>query len=631
MTAASTEMPNVRLLGNRVLEGPNLYFTRPAIKATFDVSGWLACDAQRLHGAFTNLRTRYPRIGEANSAVRERAVMRLVEVVTRRVASASGTPHLGVRVRHGEEAHELVVAFPWKHLERGRALGRAVATAMSDLMDPAAAASAISRAAEAVMTSDHGPRETMTEPTVPVISITGTNGKTTTTRLVAHIAMTAGLKTAWSSTDGVLVMGEHIEHGDYSGPSGARAVLDTPGLEVAVLETARGGLLNRGMGVPHNDVSVVTNVSPDHLGTHGIETLDQLAEVKAIITKVTRPSGWCVLNGDDPRVWAMRVGTPGQIIAFTLDPQAPCVREARAAGGKAFTVIDNEVVCIDSTGVDTLVALDDVPMTLAGLSTHNIANALAGAAGALALGIPRSSVIEGLRTFAPDALLNPGRMNVYTTPATGVPEANVSVIVDMAHNEGGLEALLTVARGLVAPGCRLLLGLGTGGDRSDEILVNLGEMAGRGADVVHVVHKEHYLRGRTMEDLESHLRDGLARVGVSPAASHETELEGLNGLLRVAHDGDVVALMTHSHQAEIHAWLMEHGAEIDDARVIAHKARVARGVSDERVEAAGLPDEVQQHLGEAITALREVTRQGYAPAAVIDALDLLAALPHREP
>lgn len=631
MNAASAEAPNVRLLGNRVLEGPNLYFPRPAIKTTLDVSAWLLCDAHVVLGAFSTLRARHPRPGDPDSAVRQRAVMRLIEVVTRRVAGASGTPHLGVRVRHGEEPAEFVVAFPWNHLERGRALGRAVAAALSDLLDPAASDTAIDRAAVTVTASEHGPREAMVEPRVPVISITGTNGKTTTTRLVAHIAMTAGRRTAWSSTDGVLVMGEHIEHGDYSGPAGARAVLDTPGLEIAVLETARGGLLNRGMGVPHNDVSVVTNVSPDHLGTHGIDTVDQLAEVKAIITKVTRPSGWCVLNGDDPRVWAMRVGTPGQIIAFTLDPQAPCIREACAARGKAFTVIDNEIVRIDAAGIDTLIGLDDVPITLAGLSTHNTANALAGAAGALALGIPRSAVIEGLRTFAPDASLNPGRMNVYTMPASGHEGAKATVIIDMAHNEGGLEALLTVARGLVAPGRRLLLGLGTGGDRSDEILVNLGEMAGRGADVVHVVHKEHYLRGRTMENLESHLRDGLARVGVSPAASHETEHEGLRGLLAEAGDGDVVALMTHSHQAEVHEWLMAHGADVDDARAIARKARAARGVSDEVVEAAGLPDQVQKHIGEAILALRKVTSHGHAPAALVDALDLLTGLPHREP
>ncbi|CAM2823090.1 hypothetical protein GCM10009763_02670 [Dermacoccus profundi] len=630
MTADGTQAAGVRLLGNRVLEGPNLYFPRPAIKTTIDVSGWLSSEPDQLSEAFALLRARRPRLGDEGSAVRDRAVMRLVEVVTRRVAAASGTGQLGVRVRHGEEPSEYVVAFPWKHLERGRALGRAVAAALADLLDPVSSSDAVRRAADAVLASEPGPAGTMSKPKVPVISITGTNGKTTTTRLVSHISMTAGRKTAWSSTDGVLVMGEHVERGDYSGPSGARTVLATPGLEVAVLETARGGLLNRGMGVPYNDVSVVTNVSPDHLGTGGIDTVDQLAEVKAIITKVTRPSGWCVLNGDDPRVWAMRVGTPAQIITFTLDPEAPCIREARAAHGKAFTVIDNDIVCIDDSGVDSLVSLDDVPMTMAGLSAHNIANALAGAAGALALGLPRSAVVEGLRTFSPDANLNPGRMNVYTVPKPSSPDESITVIIDMAHNEGGLEALLAVGRGLVAPGGRLLLGLGTGGDRSDEILANLGELAGRGADLVHVVHKEHYLRGRSMENLESHFRDGLARVGVSPEASHRTELDGVQSLLDAAHGGDVVAVMTHSHQADIHSWLTETGASMDDARTIARKARTARGVPNEEIESTGLPDDVQGHIGDAVASLRRVTASGHAPAALVDALDLLTSLPHRE-
>ena len=612
----------VELLGNRVLDGPNLYFTRQAIKTTLDLGAWCAAPEETVSAAFRALDSRRPKIGEPGGPVRERCVMRLAEVVTRQIAQLSGTGRLGVRVRHGEEPGEYVVAFPWNRRERGRALGRAIARALDDLLDTERANGACVRAAADVRDAEQGPRETLPRPRVPVISITGTNGKTTTTRLVAHIAMTAGRTTAWSSTDGVLVMGEHIEHGDYSGPAGAQAVLATPGLEVAVLETARGGLLNRGMGVPYNDVSVVTNVTSDHLGSGGINTVDQLAEVKAIITKVTRPSGWCVLNGDDPRVWAMRVGTPAQLVAFTLDPNAPCIREVRAARGKAFTVIDGFIACIEDGGIDMLVSLDDVPMTLAGLSRHNVANALAGAAGALALGLPRSAVVQGLKTFAPDATLNPGRMNVYSLPLGADQQA--SVIIDMAHNEGGLEALLDVGRGLVAPGSRLLLGLGTGGDRSDEILVALGELAGRGADVVHVVHKEHYLRGRTMEDLEKHLRDGLSHVGAHAEASHETELDGLRGLLDVAHDGDVVAVMTHSHQAELHAWLLEHGATTDGPREIRRKVRAARGSGDAPIDS--VPDEARDDVRIAIDALERAASHDTSPSVFGDMATSLEAL-----
>lgn len=609
----------VQLLGIRVLEGPNLYFPRPAIKTTLDVSALLMAAQGDLAGIFDALACRKPKIGEPNSAVRDRAVMRLLEVVTRRIATASGTARLGIRVRHGEDAGEYVIAFPWNRLERGRALARSIPGAINFLL--AGDHNAINTAARSVLDVEPGPRETMPKPKVPVISITGTNGKTTTTRLIAHISMCAGRKTAWSSTDGVLVQGKHVEHGDYSGPSGAKTVLATPGLEIAVLETARGGMLQRGMGVPYNDVSLVTNVTPDHLGVHGIDTVDQLAEVKAIITKVTRPQGWCVLNGDDPRVWAMRVGTPARPICFTLDPDAPCIREALAAHGKAFTVIDGSIVCIDERGMETLISLDDVPMTLSGLSTHNISNALAGAAGALALGLPRIAVVEGLRTFAPDASGNPGRMNVYTVPVNG---HHVTVIIDMAHNEGGLEALLGVGRGLVPPGARFILGLGTGGDRTDEILENMGELAGRDADIVHIVHKEHYLRGRTMEDLESHLRNGLTRVGAHPVASWENEAEGLEGMLAMSEDGDVIAEMVHSHQKELHAWLMEHGATMDDPATIRRKVRAARdqAASRENVE---LDAESRVALTRALELL-EQAQTSNAPSGLNDAIEQVRAL-----
>ena len=144
--------------------------------------------------------------------------------------------------------------------------------------------------------------------------------------MLGHVARRAGLSVGWSSTDGVYLNGELVEAGDYSGPSGAGRVLRHPGVELAVTETARGGILRRGVGVAYNDVSVVTNISADHLGLDGIDTLDQLAEVKAVITKITKPDGWCVLNADDPRTFAMRLGTKAQIWVFTRDPDSPSGR-----------------------------------------------------------------------------------------------------------------------------------------------------------------------------------------------------------------------------------------------------------------------------------------------------------------
>ena len=217
-------------------------------------------------------------------------------------------------------------------------------------------------------------------------------------------------------------------------------MLDLPGVELAVTETARGGILLKGIGLTRNDVSVVTNVSADHLGLQGIDTLDQLAEVKAVVPRITRRRGWAVLNGDDPRVYAMRHVVKAHPWVFSRDPQSPAIRETLDAGGRATTVIDGWVSVLRARAdPEPLVELTDVPMTLAGLSRFNVENALAAASAALAIGIPANGRGRGLRTFRPDAEHNPGRMNFFTVPVEG---GEATVVIDLAHNEAGLEALL---------------------------------------------------------------------------------------------------------------------------------------------------------------------------------------------
>ena len=562
----------------RVLEGPNLYFARPAVKVSLECPGYLAAGEAQLRELGHRLGLRGVRPGAPDSDQRQRFAMRLVAHVVRLVAHGSGTTRLAVRTRTGGTREQVVVAFPWRWRGRGVALGESLGDALGPLVGgtQAEAEQGIQAAVARVSAAAPGARPVVVTPRIPVASVTGTNGKTTTTRLLAHIGMTAGLMTAWSSTDGVLAQGEVLEEGDYSGPAGARAVLSAPGVQLGILETARGGMLLKGMGVSANDVSVVTNVSADHLGLQGIDTVDQLAEVKAIVTRVTKPAGWVVLNGDDPRVWAMRAGAKGRPWAFSLDPDSPALRESLNAGGRAATVLDGDLVVL-SPGADPdhLVPVVDVPVTLSGLSEHNIANALAAAAAALGLGLPREAVVEGLRSFAPDPLHNPGRMNVYSVPAPAGGTA--TVIVDLAHNEAGLEALLRVAEGLRPPGAVVHLGLGTGGDRTDEILQALGELAGRRADRVTVVHKEHYLRGRSMPDLEEQLRVGLSRVGVGEVESYPTELEGLQALVATASDGDVLAVMCHADRVLLHDWLTGHGGTVDAAATIRRKVIAARG------------------------------------------------------
>ncbi len=188
------------------------------------------------------------------------------------------------------------------------------------------------------------------------------------------------------------------------------------GSQLAVTETARGGILRRGIGVAYNDVSVVTNVTADHLGLGGIDTVDQLAEVKAVVTKITRPRGWCVVNGDDPRTFAMRLGSPAKCWVFSRDPDSPSIRTVLDEGGRATTVLDGFITVLDqASDAEPLLKVVDVPMTLSGLSHYNVENALAAASAALGLGLPRAAVIEGLSTFAPNEN-NPGRMNMYSRP-----------------------------------------------------------------------------------------------------------------------------------------------------------------------------------------------------------------------
>lgn len=596
-----------------MLDGPNLYFTRPAVKVSLRLPGYLAEPAPNLSNLARGLGLPRARPSEPDTAGRQLFLTRLVEVVVRSMARELGVTRLGVRVRPARERDQLVVAYPWRHRQLASRFGAAIGPLLAELLptddrlepvrsSAAGVSAALAGVARRLAEGEAGQRPSVLSPRFPVASVTGTNGKTTTTRLLAYMGMTAGLRTGWSSTDGVLVQGELVEPGDYSGAAGARAVLSAPGVQLGVLETARGGLLLKGMGVRVNDVSVVTNVSADHLGLQGIDTIDQLAEVKAIITRVTKPEGWVVLNGDDPRVWAMRTRIRARPWAFSLDPESPVLRESLSAGGRGATVLDGDIVTMSpGSDPDHLVAVLEVPVTLSGLSQHNVANALAATAAALGLGLPRHAVVQALRTFEPDRRHNPGRMNVYTVPLAG--GGTCTAIIDLAHNEAGLEALLDVSDGLRQPGALVHLGLGTAGDRTDEVLHGLGEIAGRRADRVQIVHKDRYLRGRTVQDMEAQLREGLSSVGSVPTSSWSTELDGLRGLLAAAQDGDVVALMCHADRPLLEQWLTERGAVADDARAIRRKVVAHRG---EHEAEAAIAEMRALETGERVRVAREL-------------------------
>ena len=555
----------------RVLEGPNLYFPRAAIKLTLDIGGLAAVPEDTARRFAQRIGLRNARPGKPDTGFRQRFALRAVERLVRAIATESGTTRLAVRVRPTSDQHQIVVAFPWRHRHRAQVMGTAVAEVL-DAVPAGHVDSVVSEAAARVAAADPGAAPTTITPRIPVVAVTGTNGKTTTSRMIAHIARADGKLVGWSNTDGIYIDGELVEAGDYSGPSGAGRILAHPEVELAVTETARGGILLKGIGLSRNDVSVVTNVSADHLGLQGIDTLDQLAEVKGVVPHITRKDGWAVLNGDDPRVFAMRATVKAQPWVFSRDPDSPAIREVLTDGGRATTVIDGWIsVLLPDRDPDPLVELVDVPMTLAGLSRFNVENSLAAASAALAIGIPREVVIEGLRSFLPDAEHNPGRMNFFSMPA--LDGLSVTVVMDLAHNEAGLEALLEIMNGVRRPGCRLLLGLGAVGDRTDDLIELLGEIGARDSDVIAIGHKKQYLRGRTTEELEALMRAGAERVGVTDVPAYATEVECLAALVDRAGPGDVVGLMCHAERQEAYDWIAGHGGTPDSPETLREKVR----------------------------------------------------------
>lgn len=545
--------PRAELVELRVLEGPNLYFPRPALKLTIGVGPWLVMPEGRFATALDRAGLN-GRPGEPSSEQRRRAVARLAAHITRRLAAATRT-RLGVRSRPGPEPDLAVVCFPYRRRGTAEAAGREVAWLTSELGGRRSFAAMVSEAADRVLAAEPGEEPSVPDPDVPVISVTGTNGKTSTVRLLAHLVRSAGRTVAYSSTDGVYRGdGELVEEGDYSGFAGATKALEQRP-DIAVLETARGGILLRGIGVLHNDVAIVTNVSADHLDLLGVRTLDQLAEVKATITRITRPGGWAVLNADDPRVLAMRRGATGRPWLCSLDPDHPAVREVLDEGGRATVPLDGWMTVLEGSATRALVPLVDVPMTVAGVSSANVMNAMQAASAAIGIGLPERAIRAGLRSFALDPERNPGRANLF--------ELDGRVIaIDYAHNEAGMSSLTELCGGLRRAGRETWLAICTAGDRSDDILHAFAYRAARGADHVVIAELLRYLRGRDRQDLVDRLRAGALDGGAESLDVYADELSALRGMVGRSRRGDVVAVTALGMRPEIFGWLRDRGAVV---------------------------------------------------------------------
>jgi cyanophycin synthetase len=297
---------------------------------------------------------------------------------------------------------------------------------------------------------------------IPIIAVTGTNGKTTVTRLVAHIFETARRVVGFTSTEGTYIRGERVIEGDCSGPRSAQAVLLHPRVEVAVLEVARGGILREGLGFDWCSVGVVTNLSPDHLGLGGIETMEQLARVKQVVIESVAEDGAAVLNADDPLVAEMAAASKGKVVYFARSAENPILQSHMAEGGCCVFVEGNSIITAQGRNRQLLVDLDRVAFTGGGTIRFQLENALAATAAAWASGLNPALIVRALTTFRTDMRSTPGRFNLFGL-------AGRQVILDYAHNVGAMKALAEALPR--TEGRRTIMAIGLPGDRRDEDLL----------------------------------------------------------------------------------------------------------------------------------------------------------------
>ena len=562
----------VRQIEIRLLEGPNVYRLEPVVKVEVAIGRRRTWYGQRAPGrhALIHLGADVPRRDWPAQ------IDALVDWIRRlRVDHDEG--RTGVVVHRSSDPGHWIVTFPWIGAERAHTIAEA-ALALTDRDVSPARRTRLTGAQERLLERwterINGSRTTPpawirdADRRLPVVSITGTNGKSTVTRLVTHIMVRADRRVGTTTSDGVLVNERLVEPGDWTGPGGAWQILARSDLDVAVLETARGGLVLRGMGYESNEVGVVTNVSSDHLDLQGIHTLPELAEVKSTVVRVTKPDGWAVLNADDPFVAAMARRVSCRVAVFTLgEGDNAAVRrvvgEPGRGGrrGRGYVIRSGWLVELDGDKSHKIVEVGRVPITIGGLARHNVANALAASAAARGLGATLDEVRDGLVDFRPTSDRSPGRLNLYRLGPR-------IVIVDFAHNEAGVSAILDVAEGIAGGAAGraapITAIVGTAGDRPDDTLRGIARIAAERAQRVAIKETLKYLRGRSRESIVGELMAGIRAAGVSTAdvPVYESETAALRAELADASGKPrIIVLLCHEEREEVFALLDSLGAK----------------------------------------------------------------------
>ena len=454
---------------------------------------------------------------------------------------------------------------------------------------------------------------------MPIIAVTGTNGKTTTSRMIAHIFKGLGRKVGMTSTDGIVIDERLVIKADASGPRSARMVLQNPRVDFAVMEVARGGIIREGLGYDRNDVAVVTNVSPDHLGLRGIDTVEQLAAVKAVVVEAVPRNGFAVLNADDPLVRRMRRRCSGDIVWFSLEYPGSESREFIEKycrrGGRAVVLEQTDrgdmIVIRHGRRSMQLAWTHLLPSTFGGAARFNVANALAAAGAAFAAGAPLHDIRQGLRTFTTSYYLSPGRMNLVNVD-------NVEVFIDYCHNPAGMRAVGEFVEsyaeqndGRTDLNMSRIGMIGAAGDRRDEDMRELGAVAAQHFDVI-VVREDNRRRGRRPGETAALVADGVRQAMAEGARCRQVEVvldevDAVNHVMTRTNPGDLVVMCVDQHAqvlAELenrtkHAQAGSHASEIAgdpdlDPAELAVTAE-AEGVEAEE-EAIGASPTPEEHV-----------------------------------
>lgn len=370
---------------------------------------------------------------------------------------------------------------------------------------------------------------------VPIIAITGTNGKTTTTRLTAHIAKIAGKKVGYTTSDGVYIQNQLMMRGDCTGPVSSQFVLKDPTIDFAVLECARGGILKNGLAFNRCEVAIITNVAADHMGLGGINNLQQMANLKAVVAETVYPHGYAVLNADDDLVYAMKDNLKCNIALFSMDENNPRIKRHSKKGGLSAVYENGFLTILKGTWKIRVMSVKDVPITFDGLAVHNISNCIAAMLGSyLYRDITIEDIRSALSSFMPSHVQTPGRLNFFNFK-------KFTFLADFAHNPHGLQLLCDFVEKLPYP---KKIGVISGtGDRRDEDIRKLGEISSKYFDEI-IIRCDKNLRGREADEIIGLLKEGIAAVNPElPTMVIPNENEALEYIYNHAQEGALYTVM----------------------------------------------------------------------------------------